>query len=103
MKVIVAGRQQGKTTGLISLAAEGFLYVVVPDHQQARLAAKMAEDMGLDIPLPLTWEEFERGQYHSRGIGGFVIDNLDMCVQRMARGVPIRAVSLTTGPGEGPD
>ena len=50
--------------------------------------------MGLDIPFPLTWHEFATGIYHGSGIRGFVIDNLDMCIQQVTN-VPVRAVSLT--------
>lgn len=94
MKVIARPRQGGKTTELIRLAAEEFLYVVCPDLAQVRYVSQMARDMGLDIPFPLTWHEFSAGRFHSRGINGFVIDNLDMCVQQMTT-VPVRAVSLT--------
>lgn len=103
MLIYARGRRMGKTTDLISVAAEGFLYVVVPDRRQAMLAAEMAESMDLDIPFPLTWDEFANGRFRGSGVNGFVIDNLDMCVQSMARGTPVRAVSLTTEPGEGPD
>lgn len=94
MKVIARPRQGGKTTELVRLAAEEFLYVVCPDQRQVRYVAQMARDMGLDIPLPMTWGEFLRGDYHSKGVKGFVIDNLDLCIQEMTH-VPVRAVSLT--------
>ena len=94
MKVIARPRQGGKTTDLVKLAAEEFLYVVCPDQAQVFYVARMARDMGLDIPVPLTWEDFTEGTYNGRGVRGFVIDNLDMCIQQMTT-VPVRAVSLT--------
>jgi hypothetical protein len=59
-----------------------------------RYTQQMAFDMGLDIPMPLTWDEFANHRYHGRGIKGFVIDNLDLCIQQMTH-VPVRAVSVT--------
>ena len=94
MKVYARPRQGGKTTELVRLAAEEFLYVVCPDQAQVFYVARMARDMGLGIPFPLTWHEFATGRYHSQGIKGFVIDNLDLCIQGMSH-VPVRAVSLT--------
>ena len=93
MEVYAKPRQRGKTTDLIRLAAEEWLYIVSPDQNMARYTAEMAGKMGLDIPYPITWGEFASRHYHGPGIKGFVIDNLDMCIQQMTT-VPIRAVSL---------
>jgi hypothetical protein len=94
MKVYARPRQGGKTTELVRLAAQEFLYVVCPDRAQALHVQRVARDMGLDIPFPMTWGEFLRCDYHSKGVRGFVIDNLDLCIQGMSH-VPVRAVSLT--------
>ena len=94
MNVYARPRRGGKTTELVRLAAEEFLYVVCPDRQQVRYVQRVARDMGLDIPFPMTWGEFLRGDYRSKGVKGFVIDNLDLCIQQMTT-VPVRAVSLT--------
>ncbi len=101
MKVIARPRQGGKTTDLIKLAAEEFLYVVCPDRQQVRYVQRVAQDMGLDIPFPMTWGEFLRCDYRSKGVKGFVIDNLDLCIQQMTS-VPVRAVSLTDAEAPAP-
>jgi hypothetical protein len=93
MEVYAKPRQRGKTTDLIRLAADEFLYIVCIDrHEVARVWAE-AEKMGADIPQPITWDEFANHHYYGSGIKGFVIDNLDMCIQQMTT-VPIRAVSL---------
>ena len=95
MIVRVLPRQGGKTTEMIRLAADEFLYIVCPDLRQVRHIAAEAERLGLDIPFPLTWHEFAANQWYGKGIKGFVIDNLDICVQSIAHGLPIRAVTLT--------
>lgn len=90
---VSGARQSGRTTAMIREAAEAFAYIVVPDHRQARFVADLAREMGVDIPFPLTWNEFVSGQYNRAGVRGFVIDNLDQCLQGMTR-VPILAASL---------
>lgn len=94
VEVIAKDRQRGKTTELIELAARDWLYIVVPNHALVSYTQDLARKMGLDIPQPITWEEFVRDRYYRHGIKGFVIDNLDLCIQQMTR-VPIKAVSLT--------
>lgn len=94
MKVIARPRQGGKTTELVRLAADEFLYVVCSNSERVRQIARMARGMGLNIPEPLTWREFSDGHYYGQGIKGFVIDDLDTCIQEMTH-VPVRAVSLT--------
>lgn len=97
MEVYARGRQEGKTTDLIRLAARQFLYIVCIDRREAARVAAEARAMNLDIPSPLTWGEFAAGEYYGQGIRGFVIDNLDLCVQQMTT-VPVKAVSLTASP-----
>jgi hypothetical protein len=94
MLVYARHRQEGKTTDLIGLAAEESLHIVCVNRNEVMRVAAEARKMGLDIPFPLTWQEFASGLYHGRGIKGFVIDNLDLCIQQ-ATPIPIRAVSLT--------
>jgi len=95
MDVIVTGRQGGKTTQLIRRAAEQFAYIVCPDRTQAGRIARKARAMSLDIPQPITFDDFIQRRWHGRGIRAFMLDNLDACIQSMARGVPVTAVTLT--------
>jgi hypothetical protein len=93
MKVIIRPRRAGKTVEAIKLAAEHGYYIVVPNQVQARDVMKRAQEMSLNIPLPITWNEFTHQQYYGRHIKGFVIDNLDMCLRSMSS-VPIELVTL---------
>lgn len=60
MKTIIGDRQTGKTTELIKMAAENNKYILVPDRQRALFLSKMAQDMGLHIPFPITLSEVTR-------------------------------------------
>lgn len=93
--MIARGRQEGKTTELIRIAAAEGLYVVTHTHREAYRLAREAETAGLSMPFPLLFgEEFLPGRYHAPGVRGVVIDNLDLCVAGVSK-VPVRAVSLT--------
>lgn len=94
MKTIVKQRLHGKTTELIRLANLKQLYIICPNKMQVSHVYKQATDMGLSIPFPITWYDFIHKNYYGKNIRGFVIDNLDMCVQQETV-VPIEAVSLT--------
>ena len=94
MQIILRKRQMGKTTELIRMSAETFAYIVVPTKNDASRVFQMAKKMGLDIPFPLSFDEFIRGQYHGKNIKGFLIDNADMLLQYMSKGVAIKAISL---------
>lgn len=103
MKIIARPRQAGKTTDLIKLAAEHFAYIVCVSHEHAYQLATQARAAGLDIPFPLTFDEFIEGRFFGKGVRGFVIDDVDMLLSRMAHGVPVLAMSATTeDPGPPP-
>lgn len=96
--VINAPAQSGKTTELIKLAAKDWLYIVCLNYHRARNTFEMARSMGLQIPFPVTFDEFRGGQFCGRGINGFLIDDLDEHIRYMARGVPVVAVTFTSAP-----
>lgn len=94
MKIICKDRQGGKTTEIIKIAAEGFFYIVCIDHREALRVAEQAKNMKLDIPFPITFDDFIKGKYYRPGIKGFVVDNADILIQQIARGVSVEAVSF---------
>lgn len=80
---------------MIKDAAQGFFHMVCFDAREVRRVCKQARSMGLDIPCPLTYEEFVSGKYYAPGIKGFLIDNADMLLQRISENVKIISVSMT--------
>lgn len=93
MKIIVRGRRAGKTYDIIKQASEENLYIICANQAQVRGIADQARDLGFVIPFPMTWNEFVTQKYYGRNINGFVIDNLDMCLQSMTP-VEIKTVTL---------
>jgi hypothetical protein len=96
MEIIIRPRQGGKTTEALQRAAEHFAYIVVATRQEADELWARAKLLKLDIPMPITWDEFRRGRYYRKGVKGFVIDNLDRCIQS-DHPVPVVAVTMNDG------
>lgn len=95
MKVYYKEKGKGKTTELIKTAVKDFLYMVVKDNERAHQVFRQAKEMGLDIPFPITFREFVNGRFYGSGVRGFAIDDVDMLVEYLARGRPVKAISLT--------
>lgn len=93
MDIDCSARRSGKTQRMIERSARDWLYIVCIDRREVQRVFKLAREQGLDIPFPLTFDEFLRGSYCSRGVRGVLIDNIDVAVQRMSK-VPIVSVSL---------
>lgn len=98
MKVVMLPRQGGKTTQMLQLAQETFSYIVCPTMADVERLWALAREMELNIPQPISWVEFTSGRYRPAGIKGFLIDDVDRCLQGMTR-VDIKAITLTGGEG----
>lgn len=94
MEVICRSRQAGKTHDLIKRCYEEGGYIVCASRREADRVHGVAEQMGLDVPQPITFLEFVQQKYHPEGVKKFHIDNVDMCVQMISK-VPVSTVTLT--------
>lgn len=59
-KIYIGPRGCGKTTALIMKSAETGAYIVAPSRCMADYIRKQANDMGYDIPEPLSVDEIFR-------------------------------------------
>lgn len=95
MEIICRARQQGKTTDLIKIAAKHFSYIICCSRPEAHRIFKLALNMGLDIPFPITISEFLDRQFYAKGIKSFAIDEVGFLLDRLAQGINISAITLT--------
>ncbi len=95
MKLITGGPASGKTTTLIRESAETFAYIVTRSQRTAQDIFNYAGEMGLQIPFPLTYEEFLNTDYYAPGVKGILIDDVDALVQHISR-VGVYTITLTT-------
>ncbi len=91
-KMIIKPRQTGRTTELIKMSAENNLYIVTTDRQRALFIAKMAQDLGLIIPFPITLRELPI-RPHSSFIKEVLIDDADHVLE-LCVGVKIKAITM---------
>ena len=97
MEVILRGRGDGKTTKLVKISADKRYTIVCIEQHNIALTLEIAERLGLDIPKPITFQEFLDKRYKGRGnrIRGFLIDNADILLQSLSSDCPIYAVTMT--------
>lgn len=94
MKVIHKERRTGKTTELIELASSEGGYIVCHSQDEACRISKVAEEKGKQILFPLTYGEFLSGSFCGKNIKAFYIDNVEVLLAIIARGVPVNAISI---------
>lgn len=94
MKMIIASRRMGKTTQLIYESAAQHKYIVCRNRQRAMEIFKQAKDLKLDIPLPLTFDDFIGHSYYGKVISGFLIDEAQSLLQQMTD-VPIETITMS--------
>ena len=95
MKCIIRPRQLGKTTELIKLASKGrYKLIVCHNQNEARRIFKLARNMDLNIPLPISYREFLDKSYCGNNIEAFLIDNVDLFLGYLTE-VPIEVITIT--------
>jgi hypothetical protein len=105
MNIIASGRKTSRTTRLIErcieLNAQGELcYIVCYSQEEAGRVFQKARELGQDIPLPISFEEFLGYNYSSRNIKHFLIDNADVLLQSLT-GVHIDSAVVLKEPETG--
>lgn len=98
MEIFTGAKGSGKTTQLIHKAATEYLYIVCADRRRVDSIWSLARELVLDIPFPLTFEEFVGKRFQGRGIRGFLIDDADELLQYLAGGVRVVGFSCTSDP-----
>ena len=90
-RTIAAERGTGRTTALIHWAAEEqpapapMRYIVCHSQRECRRVADRAQDLGVRIAFPVTWDEMLRMRGLSRRVE-FAIDNLSLILAPMVPG-----------------
>ena len=74
MKIINKERASGKTTQLIYTSATTGFRIITPNAHMASNIAKMAKQMGFDIPTPLSDVEYRSDPHLSHNHDPILID-----------------------------
>lgn len=96
-QITIGERQSGKTTKLIKRSAAEGSYILVATKCQAGEISKQAREMGFDTPYPVTVEDYFKYKFRGSDITrkGILIDEVDLVLQYIFAGIPIREITLT--------
>lgn len=78
-EVIGGGRMCGKTVALIKRASEENLYILCANKHMAKLIFNQAQDMGLDIPFPITPDDLPIRGYMDK----VLIDEVEQVLRQL--------------------
>jgi ligand-binding SRPBCC domain-containing protein len=101
MNIIQGARGSGKTTKLIQACAEHGGYIVCRSRDEAYRIDDLAVEMGVQIPFPLTYWEFQHNLYHEKGVRKIHIDDADDLLRYIAQGLHIESITITQESAEG--
>lgn len=95
MRKIIKGRGEGKTAELIKMSHKTGYYIIVCTEARRKAICKQAIEMGLLIPYPVIFEEYQR--YHFRGsfVRKILIDDADDMLRYIFKEVEIEAITMT--------
>lgn len=95
--IIVGSRGSGKSTALLKQSAEEQIYILTGTRSQAKCLFDQAREMGLNIPFPVTWDDYCKGHFQGTSIeeDGVLIDEASHILSRALRGIPIKTVTWT--------
>lgn len=91
MQFITGGRGSGKTTKLIQMSHDYWMYIVCSNRRAADNIAHMAREMKIDIPNPVSFEELPCS---SRFIEEVLVDDADILIEKFIE-AHVRAASFS--------
>lgn len=74
MRIIRLDRGKGKTTALVKKSHSEWKYIVCKDRQRLNVIKKVASDLNLDIPYPITVSELP---LRSKHIESVLVDDIE--------------------------
>ena len=95
MKKIIRPRQSGKTSELIRMSEQTQTYIVTPTMARAKITAQMAQELGHNIPFPVSLAEYLRSSFRGSYIKHILIDDGDDLLQELFKEVQIDAITIS--------
>jgi len=96
--IIIGGRGSGKTTRAVNLSAETGRYILVKSHTEADHIFKIARELNLNIPYPITTGEIPKRSLRNTSIrrDGIIVDNVVSVLEDIL-GVRIASATVENG------
>jgi DNA-binding LacI/PurR family transcriptional regulator len=81
MNLHITKRGAGKTqNAILESSRTNHVIICINDIEKRRILS-IAKEMGLEIPQPVTFDDYKRKSYLGRSIRGFIMDNADIFIQ----------------------
>lgn len=97
MNIVIGSRASGKTIEIIKACAESGGYIVTRNRDWAYGLIQLANKLGLNIPIPLSYDEFINGRYNSAKCKHFHIDNAEDLLAHISE-IPVKTISIGIDP-----
>lgn len=93
--LIIATRGKGKTAKLIERCHnDKYSLIVCPTKAMCENTFRQAIRLNMQIPMPITFQEFINNEWYGMNIDNFYFDELQMSLQTIAGGVNISDVVI---------
>lgn len=92
----------GKTSDLIEEATKlsGYNLIICRDIRTVQNVWVKILEKKYNLPHPITFDDFINKRYYEKNINAFLIDDADLLLQYISKGVKIYAVSFNKGEEE---
>lgn len=97
MKKIIKPKGTGKTTELIKLSHDTWTYILVTDSGRQRFLSKLAKELKIDIPYPVTVLELEHSRSGLCHLKNILIDDADDVLEELLGSLNIAAITMRDG------
>lgn len=102
MNIEVSKRRSGKTTKAILKSAKTKAKIVVFSREEAQRVFNVATGMELDIPFPVTIDEFLNKPFVRHHHAGLILDNVELLLARVFSGHKIHLAMMSGAESEKP-
>ena len=94
MKIYNLDRGEGKTTKAIEQAHKTGAYIICKNREEAVRTMRMAEENGLNIRFPITFDEFLGTRMRGSLVKNVIIEDAERLFLSLFQGLEVEMVTL---------
>lgn len=94
MEKIILPRGEGKTTKLIQMSHDTWIYILVANESRQKYLASFAKELEIDIPYPVTLGNYMRTGFRNSSIKKILIDDADDVLRALFGDLEIIVITM---------
>ena len=94
MEKIILPKGAGKTTKLIQMSHDTWTYILVANEKRQKYLATFAKELGINIPYPVTLENYMGAGFRNSSIKKILIDDADDVLRTLFGNLEIVAITM---------